>query len=86
MLGKLWKTHGVIRPRWLGRREELFCFHPCNQPMVLMEAEHLMAGVSKMESLALLLCCHKGHEVTKSLSQRTWSLAFTWNLCKALLH
>lgn len=47
--------------------------------MVLMEtgsqeAEHQMAGVSKMESLVHLLRYHKGYGVARPLSQRTWSL------------
>lgn len=84
----------MMCPRWLGRHEELFClpaFFSAASPMVLLEAgsqeaEHQMAGVSKMESLVHLLRCHKGHGVTKSVSQRTWSLVCTWNLCKALAH
>lgn len=67
----------MMCPGWLGRHEELFCLLSSLQPaMVLMEtgsqeAEHQMAGVSKMESLVHLLRCHKGYGVTKSLSQRT---------------
>lgn len=59
-------------PRWPGSHEELFCslarFLPCSQPMGLLEAgsqeaQHQMAGVSKMESLVQ----------APALSQGTWA-------------